>query len=356
MCVNLSKNHRNRLRYFQEPAISKATYRMALASLGETITAAIASAKREDSFQLLQQIFLEVIRIHCENHGVSQAKKDLRLLGNAIRIATHLNSDIEHAISEIFLGVNAGALKLDVSGESSCFKEVCKYIRSKKRIPTIFDIGANKGEWTKQAIANLEYFSIHMFEPNRSLKTELNEVIQTALENNCNLSSVHINMLGIGDPGKTDLFVSSLSNEMASTVLAGGKPFYKSYERVEIEMINADTYCKLKNIDEIDFLKIDTEGSELKVLESFGNMLLNGKIRFVQFEYGMASFYGNSSLLGFFNLMENNYSIHRIFPEGITERLKYSEDIETFNWSNFLAIRTDSADLLNCLSDHDKVF
>ena len=341
------------MRYFQDPAISKAIYRTALASLGETITVAIELAKKEDAFHLLEQIFLEVIRIHCEKHGVLQAKKDLRLLGNAIRIATHSNSDIEHAISEIFLGVNAGALKLEVSGESSCLKEVCKYLRSKKRIPTIFDIGANKGEWTKQAIANLEYFSIHMFEPNRSLKIELNKVIQTVLKNVCNLCSVHINMLGIGDPGKTDLFVSSLSNEMASTVLAGGKPFYKSYERVEIEMTNADTYCKSKNIDEIDFLKIDTEGSELKVLKSFGNMLLDGKIRFVQFEYGMASFYGNSSLLEIFDLMKNGYSMHRIFPEGITEELKYSEDIETFNWSNYLAIRSDSADFLNCFSDHN---
>ena len=115
-------------------------------------------------------------------------------------------------------------------------------------------------------------------------------------------------------------------------------------------MIAADIYCESKGISEIDFVKIDTEGSELSILKSFKEMLSNGKIRFIQFEYGMTSFYGNSSLGEFFKLMERHYTMHRILPEGITDELEYSEDIETFRWSNFLAIRKDSLDFLDLLA------
>ena len=48
----------------------------------------------------------------------------------------------------------------------------------------------------------------------------------------------------------------------------------------------------------------------------------------------------------FFEALNERYSIHRILPEGITEELKYMEEIETFNWSNYLAIRKDELDFL----------
>ena len=346
----IQKDSLSRLQYFKDPGISKAAYKAALKNINETISEVIKIENKEDSIQALIKLSIDSISIHCKKHGASQTTKDLRVLGNAIRIASQSNSDIRYAVSEIILGLDAGALKLEASGEISCLKEVCRYIASRKRIPIIFDIGANKGEWSKQVVNNLETFSIHLFEPNKSIKNQLTTTIQSAIQKKGIQSSAHINMHGIGNTDKADLFISDLSDEMASTVLDRGKPLYKSYKKREVEMVKGDTYCELKGISEIEFVKIDTEGSELNILKSFENMLSNGKIRFIQFEYGMTTFYSDSSLGKFFELMESNYSIHRIFPEGITEPLEYSEDIETFRWSNFLAVRKDSADFMNLFS------
>ena len=45
-----------------------------------------------------------------------------------------------------------------------------------------------------------------------------------------------------------------------------------------------DDYCKEYGIEFIDFLKIDTEGSELPILR--GGTLILPKIKYIQFEYG----------------------------------------------------------------------
>ena len=59
-------------------------------------------------------------------------------------------------------------------------------------------------------------------------------------------------------------------------------------ERVPIKemVIRGDDYCEKHEIDSINFLKIDTEGSEHLVLQGFDRMLTGKKIDVIQFEYG----------------------------------------------------------------------
>ena len=157
-------------------------------------------------------------------------------------------------------------------------------------------------------------------------------------------------MVGIGNQGKGKLFISNISNELATTVHNSGRPIYNNYEELEITLARGSTYCKAKNVNRIDYLKIDTEGSELAALKSFDTYIQEGKIKFIQFEYGKPSLYGDSILSNFFGVLDSQYSIHRILPEGITEQLKYSEELESFGWSNYLAIHKENLDLLDQFS------
>jgi len=275
-----------------------------------------------------------------------QSRKDLRILGNVIRMASQTNQDISYAIKQVIWGINAGALTFRSSGELSLLREACKYINKTSKVPTIFDIGANKGEWSTEAIANMATFSLHAFEPNTLMEEELSQAIENMMSDANQKAVTHINMLGVGKSGDNTLFISHDSNELASTVLISGKPMYKNYEQIQIKMIEGSTYCKSKGIDEIDFIKVDTEGSEHSAITTFGEYVTKGKIRFIQFEYGISSFYGKSSLNNFFETLKDRYSIHKILPEGITESLEYSEEIETFSWSNYIAIRKDNIDFL----------
>lgn len=332
--------------YFKDPSISNEPYLQSLRNVSQTFSSPSRSQNRQSSIKSLSNLLSELVSIHREQFGEAQLRKDLRLLGNAIRIASQESQDISLTIKQVTWGINASALSFRSSGELSCLREVCKYIKRIRKVPTIFDIGANKGEWSAETIANTGTFSLHTFEPNISMTEELSQTIEKVMSNANQEAATHINMFGIGNSGCKTLFINHDSNEQASTVLNSGKPMYKNYEKIQVKMTKGSTYCKSKGIDEIDFIKIDTEGSELSALTTFDEYVAEAKIRFIQFEYGIASFYGNSSLNNFFNILKDRYSIHRILPEGITESLEYSEEIETFHWSNYIAIRKDNMDFL----------
>lgn len=338
--------------YFKEPAINKVHYIDTLQNIKKTLSQKTTSAHHTDQqpIQSIKTVINELIKTHVQEFGHQQTRQDLRLLGNAIRIASQTSQDISIATQQMIWGIDANALDFMSSGESCCLSEALKYIKKTINIPVIFDIGANTGRWSSFAISNLNNFSLHTFEPNTSLKEELTNNIKSSTAKAKQNAEVHLNMLGVGIQEKGNLYVNNISNELATTVLNSGKPIYRNYEKLEINLVRGSAYCQSKNIDRIDYLKIDTEGSELAALKSFDTYLQEGKIKFIQFEYGKPSLYGDSILNNFFDILGNQYSIHRILPEGITEQLEYSEELETFEWSNYLAIHKDNLNLLDQFS------
>ena len=334
--------------YFKEPTINKYNYTEALENIKKTLSQADAYTdhKSEKPIYTIKALTNELIKTHIAEFGVKQTKQDLRLLGNAIRIASQTSQEVLHATQQIIWGINANALDFMSSGESSCLSEALEYIKKKVDIPVIFDIGANTGRWSKLVISSLNTFSLHIFEPNTSLKEELTNNIIASMTSRNPDAQAHLNMTGIGNQGKGKLFISNISNELATTVLNSERPIYDNYEELEITLTRGSTYCKTRRVNRIDYLKIDTEGSELAALKSFGAYIEKGKIKFIQFEYGKPSLFGDSKLSDFFELLESQYSIHRILPEGITEQLKYSAELESFEWSNYLAIHKENLDLL----------
>lgn len=64
----------------------------------------------------------------------------------------------------------------------------------------------------------------------------------------------------------------------------------------------AKDYIVEKNIQHIDFIKIDTEGFELSVLKGFEDCLTNVKI--IQFEYGGTYLDNNIKLVEVKNYLE----------------------------------------------------
>ena len=339
------------MHYFKKPTINKINYAESLHNINKTLSQKTISAEHNSQkpIQTIKTVINELIKIHIDEFGDQQTRQDLRLLGNAIRIASQTSQDIFLATQEIIWGIDANALDFMSSGESCCLSEAINYIKRTIDSPIIFDIGANTGRWSSFAISNLNDFSLHTFEPNTSLKEELTNNIKTSMAKANPKAEAHLNMLGVGNQDEGSLYVNNISNELATTVLNSGKPIYSNYEKLEIKLVKGSAYCQAKNINRIDYLKIDTEGSELAALKTFGTYIKEGKIKFIQFEYGKPSLYGDSILNNFFDVLGNKYSIHRILPEGLTEQLEYTDKLETFGWSNYLAILKDNLDLLDQL-------
>jgi FkbM family methyltransferase len=62
----------------------------------------------------------------------------------------------------------------------------------------------------------------------------------------------------------------------------------ENINQIEIECSTLDTICEKENIPFIDYLKIDTEGAEFKILKGSEKLIQNKKIKFIQFEYGLS--------------------------------------------------------------------
>lgn len=148
------------------------------------------------------------------------------------------------------------------------------------QLNTIFDVGANIGQTWEWFRDNERYSKIYCFEP----VSESFEVLKknTAKDKNCIIENI-----AFGDiPGEKsiNLFndhspLNSLKDELMNSDTNSKK------EVIKIETL--DNYCLKNGITKIDFLKIDTEGYEMNVLEGAKNMLATASVSFIYCEIGI---------------------------------------------------------------------
>jgi FkbM family methyltransferase len=205
---------------------------------------------------------------------------------------------------------------------------------------TIFDVGANIGNWSRYISSINQQARIHCFEP--SLKTFATLHGLTRIEN------IMLNRTAMGSKrGKAKLYV--YESEQALNTLHRRKGITgmdnsvsQQTEIVRVETI--DNYCLKKRIEQIDFLKLDVEGHELEVLKGAMGLLRRQRIRWIQFEYGGCNIDSRTFLKDFFQLFsEQKYFLYKIYPTTIQFIANYSQQLETFQYQNWLASR-DSLD------------
>lgn len=138
-------------------------------------------------------------------------------------------------------------------------------------IKTVFDIGANVGQ---SAIRYAEHFPnarIHAFEPVSMTYGRLLESVR-------NRRNISPHRMALGD--KVGFGLISLNcNSQHNTLLP-----HATTSSEEVEISTVDEFCMLKSIGMVDFMKIDTEGFEFKVLEGATRMLSEGRVRILQLE------------------------------------------------------------------------
>ncbi len=201
-------------------------------------------------------------------------------------------------------------------------------------LKTIFDVGANIGEWTKMTRGFFPDADIHAFEPVPSVfKTMVKNTIDT---------DVMPNPFGLSATCEIRDMLFSADNDRLTTPcmdLAREAP-----EIVPLVMLSGDEYCRTRKIETIDFLKIDTEGHEYQVLKGFENMLKDGKIAVIQFEYGYANVLTKDLLLDFYRLLKPlGYEIGLQTQHGIAFR-DYNLTHETFQAPNYVAVHSSAPD------------
>ncbi len=220
------------------------------------------------------------------------------------------------------------------NGEASVLQKVFKMVQSPS--PVIFDVGANKGEFTRRVMETwgIRKYQLYAFEP--SAKTF--EMLNTAVPGS---ASVHLINLGLGEKKeRVDLFYDKTGSGLASVYqrdLAFRNINFSSHETINLTTL--DEFCAENGIAVIDFLKLDVEGHELAVLKGGRNMFEKGAVGIVQFEFGGCNIDSRTFFKDYFNFFAKDFILYRILSVGLQPITHYSENLEVFQSANYLAIK-----------------
>jgi FkbM family methyltransferase len=196
----------------------------------------------------------------------------------------------------------------------------------------VFDVGANVGEWSRYCLSLMPSFNIHLFEPS--------QVTFKTLQDNLWPGHIRLNNFGLGEhQEQLDLNIVDDGSGMNSIYMRHGVEgiVMGAVERISISTI--DDYCKDNFIPKIDLLKIDVEGHELAVLKGAKNMLKERRIKRIQFEYGGCYLDARVYLRDIWDyLTDFRFNLYKLHPEGPRKIDQYDQQIETFKYSNWIAI------------------
>ena len=235
-------------------------------------------------------------------------------------------------------GIGNGA-GVDKSGESSAIKNIFRY--EKKEHYTVFDIGANKGQFRKMAKETLlgelsnDGFVIYSFEPAKS-------TFEMLVKNFEEVERPYLKNLGLGKEKKrSTLYYDKLGSTLASQSkrdLSFANIEMTMEEQIEIDTL--DSFCIENSISFIDLLKIDVEGYEMDVLQGAAQMIQAKKIKSIMFEFGGTNIDSRTYFKDFYHYFSKlEYKLYRITPLGYLYPLEsYKEIYEQFKTTNYLAI------------------
>ena len=240
---------------------------------------------------------------------------------------------------------NNGNIDPNRNGEYFLILSLLRFKKNLKRELTIFDVGANIGNYTKlilELASKLDiHLNLHLFEPQKSCYEILTKLYGDK-------KNIKINNFGASDKETTAiLYYDTPKSGLASIYKRNLKHYQIDFNHSEeIQLKRLDEYILSMNIEHIDFIKIDVEGHELSVLKGLGNFLNYEFIDFIQFEYGGANIDSRTYLLDFYSLLEEKgFKIAKIMPNYLELR-EYHPFMENFCYQNYVAISNKILEIL----------
>ena len=251
-------------------------------------------------------------------------------------IGTYRRSPAVEALHEL-----ASFVESAYANEGSSFHTNGELALLRKLIPadfkTAIDVGANFGDWTVETLALWPQCRLHAFEVAPLTFKTLTEQVPVQ-----NRDRVVLNCLGLSDQAGT-LTMQYFPDHPELTC---DRPRHGSYQAIpfEAQLDTGDRYCSRVGIDTVNFLKIDVEGSESRVIQGFGEHFAAQKIHCVQFEYGAFSTQSKFLLGDYYALLGDRYWIGKIYPSYVDFR-DYDWSMEDFRFANYFCVSKLRPDL-----------
>jgi FkbM family methyltransferase len=145
-----------------------------------------------------------------------------------------------------------------------------------RRLRTVFDVGANIGQTTRQIKARFPAARVHAFEP-------IGATFETLRSNVDHLEGVTPHRLALSDrPGQV-MMTAAPDSPLNHFV---EEPTAADAHVTAVEAETIDRFCEAQGITDIDLLKVDAEGADLKVLQGAERLLRDRRVALVFAEVG----------------------------------------------------------------------
>lgn len=194
----------------------------------------------------------------------------------------------------------------------------------------VFDIGANVGVWTQEALRIEPDLRVYCFEPGQSAFSQLQK-------NYGNDHRVICNNLGMGSEKEKRRLYNCPTSSEKNSLYQRPELLEKKIDSEWVLVDTVDNYCRENAIDYIDLIKIDVEGNELNVLKGMQATLAQEKVGIIKFEYGGTFIDAGILLRDIFQFVNNyHYTFFKILPHKLLPVDKYQQQYENFQYQNWL--------------------
>jgi FkbM family methyltransferase len=222
-----------------------------------------------------------------------------------------------------------------LSGEQNFIEQIVPLFLTEIK-PTIFDVGANIGDYTNLLRQVLPNSLIFTFEPN--------PISYQTLEKRFHGENTVTNMSGLSSSqGSIEFYDQKNYQENSNHSHAS---LYKEViedihgvevVKMEISTTTLDSYVEEKSIDRINLLKIDTEGHELEVLKGASKLLSQDKIDLIHIEFNEMNIVSRVFFRDFTKMLPN-YKAYRLLPTGVIPLNKSPLKTELFAFQNIVFV------------------
>lgn len=200
---------------------------------------------------------------------------------------------------------------------------------------TIIDVGANVGNYSTKVMQLAPTSNVYSFEPNPNTFLKLEKIAQKFGFKPLNLGcSNEMSKLKLYDYSNCDgSSHASLHKGVIEEIHKGES------KEILVDIIKLDDFVIEHNIEEIDLLKIDTEGNELNVLKGFEKHIQSKKVDIIHFEFNNMNVISRTFFKDFYEFLEY-YDFYRMLPNSLVPLGEYNPLFcEIFAFQNIVAIR-----------------
>lgn len=151
---------------------------------------------------------------------------------------------------------------------------------------TIFDVGANRGQFLNQLRLHYSQAAIHSFEPSPA-------TFQALSAKTAGMANVSTWNLALGARAGKSTLLENVSSDMSSMLELGSQGHGRVEKHTEIDIQTVDDFCQKHSISRVDILKSDTQGYDLEVFKGAERMMRENRIGLVYSEITFDEIYKN---------------------------------------------------------------